>query len=104
MLEIKCASLGYNCPWTYRDNAEYVLLDVVGMHLRECHHVQEIDLDVLGKIRTSFTYPTPGDAAKKADVIMGQYNCEGDPECSTRYMAAAEDLIEAGSRKQKKAA
>ncbi len=104
MIEIKCASLGYDCPWKYRDNSEYVLLDVAGMHLRECHKVEEVDLDLLGKIRTSFTYPTPGDAAKKADIIMHKYNCEGDPECSERYKAAIEDLIESTAQQQKKAA
>ncbi len=94
MLEIKCASLGFDCSWTYRDNSEYVLLDVVGMHLREQHHVAEVDLDLLGRIRTSFTYPTPDDAAKQADVIMHKYNCEGEPECSVRYRDAMEDLVE----------
>ncbi len=104
MIEIKCADLGYDCSWTYRDNSEYVLLDVAGMHLRECHKVQEVDLDLLGKIRTSFTYPTPSDAAKQVDVIMHKYNCEGDPECSERYKATIEDLIEGAPRLQKKAA
>jgi predicted small metal-binding protein len=104
MVEIKCASLGYKCPWTYRDNSEYVLLDVAGMHLRECHEVKEVDLDLLGKIRTSFIYPTTGDAAKKADIIMQKYNCEGDPECSERYKDAIEYFIKRKPRQQKMAA
>lgn len=104
MVEIKCASLGYDCPWIYRENSEYALLDIAGMHLRECHEVKEVDLDLLGKIRTSFTYPTPGDAAKKADIIMDKYNCEGDPECSIRYIAAIEDLLGRATVQQKKAA
>ncbi len=104
MVEIKCSSLGYDCPWTYRGNSEYVLLDMVGMHLRESHNVNEVDLDLLGKIRTSFVYPTPGDAATQADVIMHKYNCVGDPECSERYKEAMEDLIGGTSELKKKAA
>jgi predicted small metal-binding protein len=104
MLQIKCASLGYDCPWTYRENSEYVLLDVVGMHLREAHNVKEVDLDLLGKIRTSFTFPTLNDAAAEADIIMHKYNCESDPECSERYRAAIEDLIERKAPLQRKAA
>lgn len=103
MLEIKCASLGYDCPWTYRENSEYVLLDVTGMHLREAHHVQEVDLDLLGKIRTSITYPSLDDAAAKADSIMRKYNCERDPECSERYKDTIEDLIENRQQKRKAA-
>jgi predicted small metal-binding protein len=104
MLQIKCASLGFDCPWTYRESSEYVLLDVVGMHLREVHDVKEVDLDLLGKIRTSFTYPTMDDAAAKADLIMNKYNCECDPECSERYKAAIEDLIEGKTPQLRKAA
>lgn len=104
MLQIKCSDLGYDCPWTYRESSEYVLLDIVGMHLREAHGVQEVDLDLLGKIRTSFTFPTAGDAAAKADAIMHKYNCEGDPECSQRFKAAVEDLIESKTPQQKKVA
>jgi predicted small metal-binding protein len=104
MLQIKCANLGYDCSWTYREGSEYVLLDVVGMHLRECHGVHEVDLGLLGKIRTSFTYPTAGDAAEKADIIMRKYNCEGDPECSERFKIAMEDLIENKQPEERKAA
>lgn len=104
MIEIKCMSLGYDCPWTYRENSEYELLDIVGMHLREVHDVKEVDLDLLGKIRTSFAFPDPGDAAAKVDVIMRKYNCEGDPECSERYKEAIENLIESRTPRRKKAA
>ena len=104
MIQIKCSSLGHDCPWIYRENSEYALLDVVGMHLREAHNIKEVDLDLLGKIRTSFTYPTLGDAAKEADAIMEKYNCEGDPDCSERFRAAIDDLIASKAPKQRKAA
>jgi predicted small metal-binding protein len=104
MIQIKCASLGYECPWTYRENSEYVLLDVVGMHLREVHNVHEVDLDLLGKIRTSLTYPAPSDAAARVDIIMHKYNCEGDPECSERYKKEMENLIEGREPQERKAA
>lgn len=104
MIQFKCQSLGNDCTWTYRENSEYVLLDVVGMHLREVHNVKEVDLDLLGKIRTSITYPTPSDAAAKADMIMQKYNCEGDPECSARYNAVIEDLIKREAPQKRKAA
>ena len=104
MIQIKCASLGYDCPWTYKDTSEYEILDVVGMHLREAHNLKEVDLDLLGKIRTSLTYPTPGDAAAKADIIMSKYNCECDPECSERITTAVDNLIEKKEPQKKKAA
>jgi hypothetical protein len=74
------------------------------MHLREVHGVKEVDLDLLGKIRTSFTFPTPGDAAEKADIIMHKYNCESDPDCSERFKSAMEDLIQSKTPQNKKAA
>jgi predicted small metal-binding protein len=60
------------------------------------HGVDEISPDMEGNIKNHFTYPTTADAAGSADLVMKEYNCDMDPECTWRYIAMTEDLIGAG--------
>lgn len=97
MREFKCASLGYTCSWKHIATEE-LLADMAALHLRDVHGVQELDSEMVGRIKNLFTYPTKADAAGAADIVMKEYNCDMGPECTWRYIAMSADLIEEGAR------
>ncbi len=97
MREFRCESLGYMCKWKHIARTEELLADVTAIHLRDVHDVQEVSPDMLGKIKSLFTFPTAADAAQAADLVLKEYNCDMQPECSWRYIAMTEDLIADGA-------
>ncbi len=97
MREFACKYLGYDCNWKHIARTEELLADTVALHLRDVHGVQEISPDMLGKIKNLFTFPTAADAAAAADLVLKEYNCDMEPECSWRYIAMTEDLIADGA-------
>ncbi len=97
MKEFACASLGNNCTWKHIAMTEELLADIAAIHLRDVHDVQEISSDMVGKIKNLFTSPTGADAARSADLILKEYNCDMDPECTWRYIAMTEELIADGA-------
>ncbi len=96
MREFKCSSLGYKCSWKHIATEE-LLADMAALHLRDVHGVQEIDNEMVGRIKNLFTYPTEADAAGAADLVMKEYNCDMGPECTWRYVAMTEELISEGA-------
>ncbi len=97
MKEFACASLGNNCTWKHIAKTEELLADVAAIHLRDIHGVQEISPDMLGKIKNLFASPTGADAARAADLVLKEYNCDMDPACTWRYIAMTEELIADGT-------
>ncbi len=97
MREFKCSSLGYNCTWKHIANTEELLADITAIHLRDVHDVWEIGPDMLGKIKNLFTFPTDKDAARAADLVLKEYNCDMAPECTWRYIAMTEELLADGA-------
>ncbi len=97
MKEFACASLGNNCTWKHIAKTEEFLADMAAIHLRDVHGVLEIDPDMLGKIKNLFTSPTSADAARSADLVLKEYNCDMDPACTWRYIAMTEELISDGA-------
>ncbi len=97
MKEFACASLGYNCTWKHIAKTEELLADIAAIHLRDVHGVEEIGPDLVGKIKNLFTSPTGADAARSADRVLKEYNCDMDPECTWRYIALTEELITDGA-------
>ncbi len=91
-----CSSLGYQCSWSHIATEE-LLTEMIALHLRDVHGVKAVDSDMVGTIRTAFTYPTAADAAEAADLIMKEYNCDLGPDCTWRYIAMTEDLITDGA-------
>jgi predicted small metal-binding protein len=70
---------------------------MAALHLRDVHGVQAIDNEMVGKIKNLFTFPTKEDAAQAADIVLKEYNCDMDPQCSWRYVAMTEELISEGA-------
>jgi predicted small metal-binding protein len=97
MKEFKCSYLGYKDSWKHVAHTEDLLLDVVALHLREVHNMNELPPEMLAKIKNSFTTPSSRDAAAAADLILREYNCDMEPECTWRYIAQTEDLIAEGA-------
>jgi predicted small metal-binding protein len=96
MKEFACKSLGNDCGWRYIAKTEELLADVAAVHLRDVHGVYAITPDMVGKIKNLFTVPSPKDAAAAADLVLKEYNCNMDPECTWRYIAQTEELIADG--------
>lgn len=97
MKEFACASLGNKCNWKHVAKTEELLADVAAIHLRDVHGMRELRPDMLGKIKNLFTAPTGADAARSADLVLKEYNCDMDPECTWRYIAMTEELITDGA-------
>jgi predicted small metal-binding protein len=97
MREFRCTNLGNNCTWKHIAKTEELLADIVAIHLRDVHDVQEVSPDMLGKIKNLFTFPTPADAAGSANLVLKEYNCDMDPACTWRYIAMTEELIADGA-------
>ncbi len=96
MKEFACKSLGYNDNWKYIARTEELLADMVAVHLRDVHGVNALSPDMVGKIKNSFSNPSQADAAAAADLVLKEYNCDMEPECTWRYIAQTEDLIADG--------
>ena len=97
MREFKCKSLGNKCTWKHIAKTEELLADITAVHLRDVHGVREVSPDLLGKIKNLFSSPSAGEAAKAADLVMKEYNCDMGPKCDWRYIAMTEDLIADGA-------
>lgn len=96
MREFKCSSMGNDCAWKHIATEE-LLTDMVALHLRDVHGVQAVDSDMVGRIKNLFSYPTIADAAGAIDLVMKEYNCDMEPECTWRYIAMTEELIVDGT-------
>jgi predicted small metal-binding protein len=70
---------------------------MTALHLRDAHGVQAIDSDMVARIKNLFTFPTKADAAEAADLVLKEYNCDLDPQCTWRYVAMTEELITEGA-------
>ncbi len=97
MREFRCESLGNKCSWKHIARTEELLADIVAIHLRDVHAVKEVGPDLLGRIKNLFFYPSAADAAGAANLVLKEYNCEMDPECTWRYIAMTEELIADGA-------
>jgi predicted small metal-binding protein len=85
MREFDCKSLGNDCTWKHIAKTEELLADIVAVHLRDVHGVQEVGPDMVGKIKNLFKFPTAADAAGAADLVLKEYNCDMGPKCTWRY-------------------
>jgi predicted small metal-binding protein len=98
MREFRCENLlGNKCTWKHIARTEELLADMVAVHLRDVHGVKEVGPDMLGKIKNLFETPTAADAAAAADLVLKEYNCNMEPECTWRYIAMTEELIADGA-------
>lgn len=96
MREFACKSLGNDCTWKHIARTEELLTDVVAVHLRDVHGVQEMKPDLIGKIKNLFSNPSPTEAETAEGLVLKEYNCDLSPGCAWRYIAQTEELIADG--------
>jgi len=105
MKEFKCVNLrGNGCNWKHIAGTEELLADMVALHLREAHGMQELSPEMVGKIKNTFTNPSPEDIARVEGMIpederpvMKEFLCKDlGTDCSWHYLAQTEELIADG--------
>ncbi len=96
MKEFDCKELGHSCDKVFTAETEERLADIVSVHLRDAHGVLTLSQEMTAKIKNLFINRATTDAAKVADRIFEKYNCSGEPECTWRYIAEAEMILNGG--------
>ncbi len=96
MIEFACANLGENCNVILTAPTEERLVELASLHLREVHGMTSLSQEKTAEIRRLFTDRPTADAARVVDRIFEKYNCNGEPECSWRYIAEAEMILNGG--------
>ena len=102
MRQFSCESMGNNCNVVLMAPTEERLLEMVSLHLRDVHGMTAISQDMAGKIKQLFVNHTAPEAAYVVDRIFEKYNCNSDPECTWRYIAAAEIILKGDKSAHKK--
>jgi predicted small metal-binding protein len=97
MKQFNCRDLGHNCKEVLAARTEELLVDEVAVHLRDAHNVSTITPETVAKIRNIIFNGTASDAARVVDQIFEKYNCNGEPECSWRYIEEAEMILKKGA-------
>jgi len=94
MREFKCASLGHKCNWKHIAKTEELLADVAAIHLRDVHGMTSLSAEMIGKIKNSFSNPTPVEAKKSEGLVLKEFNCKDlGHACNWKYIAQTEELI-----------
>lgn len=97
MKEFACANLEENCKKVLTAQTEERLVELASVHLREVHGMTSLSQEQVADIRKLFASRPTADAAKVVDRIFEKYNCNGEPECSWRYLAEAETILNGGN-------
>lgn len=94
MKEFTCKSLGYQCKWKHIAKTEELLKDIAAIHLRDIHGVTELTEDIIGKMKKSFSNPTPIEADKAEGLTLKEFHCKDlGHKCDWKYIAQTEELI-----------
>ena len=91
MKEFACSSLVHGCKGVLKAQTEERLAELVALHLRDDHGMLSLPPEKIAQIKNLFTSPARSDSADIVDRIFEKYNCNGEPECTWRYIAAARD-------------
>jgi predicted small metal-binding protein len=97
MKEFTCRKLGNNCNAVLIAQSEEKLTELVSIHLRDVHGVTDIPQEKIAQIKNLFATHASQDAAAVVDRIFEKYNCSGEPECTWRYIIAAETILTGGT-------
>jgi len=98
MKEFKCKSLGYKCNWKHIAKTEELLTDIAAIHLRDVHGVKELTAETIGKMKKSFSNPTPIEADKAEGLTLKEFRCKDlGHKCDWKYIAQTEELIADGA-------
>lgn len=97
MKEFKCKKMGYDCSWKHVARTEELLADIVAVHLRDVHGMEALTSETVGRIKNSFSNPSPVDAEIAEALTMKEFRCHDiGQNCTWRYIAQTEELIADG--------
>jgi predicted small metal-binding protein len=97
MREFKCASLGNKCSWKHIAKTEELLTDIVAVHLRDVHGMKALNMDMVMKIKNTYSNPAPTEAKKAEGLVMKEFTCKDlGFSCNWKYIAQTEELISDG--------
>lgn len=96
--EFACKSIGYGCSWKHIAMTEELLLDSAALHIRDVHGIKALDVEMIGKIRNSFTNPSPAMEYESEIPVMKEFRCKDTGiQCNWHYLAQTEELIVDGA-------
>ena len=98
MKEFMCRDLGNSCDEALTARTEDRLVEEVSIHLRDRHGISSITQEKVAQIRNLFVNRATSDAARVVDLIFEKYNCKAESECTWRYIAEAEMILNGGER------
>ena len=93
MKQFNCKDLGHNCKEVLTAQTEEKLVELASIHLRDAHGVTSMTPESVAKMKNSFINRAISDAAYVVDRIFEKYNCDGEPECTWRYITEAEMVL-----------
>jgi predicted small metal-binding protein len=94
MIEFRCSRLGNRCSWKHIARTEELLADMAAVHLRDVHGMTAINADMVGRIKRSFSNPSPIEAREAEGLVMKEFKCmDIGYKCNFKYIAQTEDLI-----------
>jgi len=97
MKKFECKGIGLKCNWNNIAATEERLADIVAIHLRDVHEMKALTPEMLGKIKNSFSNPSPVEAEKAKDLVLREFDCKDlGYKCSWKYIAQTEELIADG--------
>lgn len=97
MKEFRCSNMRNDCNVVLSAQTEERLVELASLHLREVHGMTALTQDNVAEIKNILTDSATSDAARVVDSIFEKYNCNSEPECSWRYIAEAEMILNGGS-------
>ncbi len=98
MKRFRCSDMGNSCDMVLTSSSEERIVEEVSMHLREKHGVLSITQDQVARIKNLLVNQATPDAASVVDRIFEKYNCKAEPECTWRYIAEAETILNGGQQ------
>ena len=98
MKQFNCKDLGHNCEEVLTAQTEERLVELASIHLRDVHGVSSLTPEAVAKMKNNFINRATSDAAYVVDRIFEKYNCDGEPECTWRYIVEAEMVMNSGKQ------
>ena len=67
---------------------------MAAVHLRDVHGVTAVNADMVGRIKRSFSNPSPIEAREAENLVLKEFKCSDiGNKCNFKYIAMTEDLI-----------
>jgi predicted small metal-binding protein len=94
MIQFRCSRLGNRCNWKHIAKTEELLADMVAVHLRDVHGMTALNAEMVGKIKRTFSNPSPLEAKEAESLVLKEFKCSDiGYKCNWKYIAQTEELI-----------